>query len=185
MREPCARLEIVVALLALTVAGAPASASTVTLTAVADAGLTGAKDSNTGTATSMEVSSPQNRVVVRFDQAAIAAAANGLVLTSASLQLYVNTANHWGSGSAVDVHRLTVSWTESGVTWNCPIDTNTSNSLPDCAVQWAGGTFNAVPSATILQTDSLVNQYESFDVTADVAAFLNGTPNDEIGRAHV
>jgi hypothetical protein len=178
MREPRAKLAITAAALALIIATSPAVASTVTLTAVADTDLVQNRDANDGTATSMQISSAPNRAVVRFDQTAISAAASGLILQSASLQLFVESASHWGTGREVDVHRLTTNWTEAGATWDCPIDTNTANSQPDCAVQWNGGTFASTPTASVIQTDTLENTYVSFDVTADVAAFLTGTAND-------
>jgi hypothetical protein len=121
---------------------ATAAGSTVTLTASGDTYLrSGAADANSNGDTFLRVNSSPNRALVRFDQSAITSAATGMVLLSATLELYVQAANNWGSGRAVDVHRLTADWTESGTTWHCPIDTNLSNSQPDCPSQWAGGTF--------------------------------------------
>jgi len=117
------------------------------------------------------------RTLVQFDQSAIEAAAAGGVVASAQLELFIEFNNNsWGDGREVDVHRVTTEWTELGATPNCPIDTNTGNSNPDCAVQWNNGDFDATPSATLLQANGVTGAVQ-FDVTADVVAFLNGTDN--------
>jgi hypothetical protein len=122
--------------------------------------------------------SGNNRALVRFDQAAITSAVGGGNLLSATLELFIELNNDsWGSGREIDVHRLTTDWTETGVTWNCPADSDTSNSSPNCPAQWSGGNFNAAPSATYLQTNGVAGVYVSYDVTADVSAFIGGTPN--------
>jgi hypothetical protein len=171
---------------ALAVAGAllaisapPAPAALVTLTANGDTYLrSGAGNANEGNETFLRINSSPNRSLVRFDQAQIAAAAAGMVLISATLEVYVTASNQWGgAGRDVNAHRMTADWTELGATWNCPIDSNPTNGSPDCAAQWAGGTFAAGPTDSVLQNDAVVNQYVSWDVTADVAAFLGGTPN--------
>jgi hypothetical protein len=59
---------------------------------------------------------------------------------------------------------VTAAWTEVGATWN------TENST--------GGTpWIAAPSATTTISNDVTSTL-SFDVTNDVAAFLNGTEND-------
>lgn len=118
------------------------------------------------------------RVLVRFEQTALAAAVGSGRLVSASLELFVRSANgSWGSsGHPVEAHRLTAPWTEGGATWNCAVDTNPANNKQDCATAWAGGTFDDEAADTVLQTrDDGV--WLQFDVTADAAAFLAGTPN--------
>src|SRR5262249_25489387 len=55
-------------------------------------------------------------------------------------------------------------------------DSKPSNSKPDCAAQWAGGSFAEEPTDTLLQTHDQ-QRFVQFDVTADVAAFLSGSPN--------
>ena len=157
---------------------ATAGATITSLPASADTDLrSGGSDANDGANLTLQVDSSPNRVLVRFDQAAIAGATAGMVLVGATLQLYAESASNWGSGREVDVHRVTADWTEAGATWDCPNDTNTSNSLPDCPLQWAGGTFAPAVTAAVTQTNALVGQYVSFDVTADVTAFLAGTSN--------
>ncbi len=118
-----------------------------------------------------------NRSLVRFDQAAIAAASAGGVLQSATLELFIELNNDsWSTGREVDVHRLLADWTEFGATFNCPDDTNTANTSPDCPVQWNGGTFSPTATASYLQVNGLTGVV-SLDVTADVALFLAGTDN--------
>ena len=168
------------AMVSLTVGliAAPAGATVVTLNPTGDTYLrSGAQNSNEGDATFVRINSSPNRALVRFDQAQIAGAAAGMVLVSASLELYVTASNSWGPGRDVNAHRMMSDWTEAGATWSCGIDTNTGNGSPDCASQWGGGTFAATRTSFVLQTDAVLNQYASWDVTADVAAFLAGTPN--------
>ena len=157
----------------------PAGATVVTLSATADAYLrSGAANANDGAASFVRINSSPNRSLVRFDQAQLASATSGLVLISATLELYVNASNQWGNpGRTVNAHRMIADWTELGTTWNCPIDTNTGNGAADCASQWAGGTFAPTATDSVLQSDAIVSQYVSWDVTADVVAFLGGTPN--------
>lgn len=158
----------------------PASAVITTLSSNGDTYLRGGGGSNAneGASTFLRIQSTgTNRALVRFDQGAIAAAVAGGTLTSATLELFIETNdNNWGAGRPVDVHRITADWTESGATFNCPNDTNTSNGSADCPMQWNGGTFNATETATFVQTDG-VTGYVSFNVTADVSAFLLGTSN--------
>lgn len=165
--------------LMLGLAAGPAGATTVTLGAAADTNLrSGAPNGNEGSGAFLRINSSPNRTLVRVDQAQIAAAASGLVLVSATLELYVTSSNQWGTpGRDVNAHRLTADWTELGATWNCPIDANPGNSAPDCAAQWDGGTFAPTATGSVRQSDATVNQYVSWDVTADVAAFLGGAPN--------
>ncbi|HTG37077.1 MAG TPA: DNRLRE domain-containing protein [Thermoanaerobaculia bacterium] len=165
--------------------GAPTAATkttslrTVTLYASADSYLRqGARSQNVGQQNFLRVrSAGPNRALVRFDPAEIAAALAGGTLVSANLELRIQTNGaNWSNGRTVDAHRLTADWTESGVTWDCPADTVPSNSHPDCAVAWNGGSFNAAPTATVLHTNNLTG-WISFDLTSDIAAFATGTPN--------
>jgi len=97
---------------------------------------------------------------------------------SARLELYVQqNANNWGTeGGTVDAHRIATSWSEAAATWNCPSDSNPSNSTADCPVQWAGASFEANPTDTLLHTNGLQG-WVGFDVTRDVESFLSGTAN--------
>src|SRR6266545_7279254 len=159
---------------------AAVEAQTSTLSVTADTYLkSGSSNQNQGGETLLRIqSSGNNRSLVRFDPAAIAAAVGNGSLASARLELYIqNNSNNWGTeGRTVDAHRLAASWTESGATWNCGIDANPGNSSADCTSQWAGGQFAEEPSDTVLHTYGLTGWIQ-FDVTADVRAFLSGTPN--------
>jgi len=117
--------------------------------------------------------SGSNRALVQFDPVEMSNAAVGKTLHKAALRLYIqDNGNNWGgSGRTVDVHRLTTAWTEFGATWNCPDDTNTGNSQPDCPAQWDGGAFAGSPTDSVLHTNGLLGWVE-WDVTADVSAML-------------
>ncbi len=118
-----------------------------------------------------------HRALIRFDQSQLSAALAGGVLQSATLQLFIeDNSNSWSNGREIDVHRLLVNWTELGVTFNCPIDTNPANSTADCDTQWNGGSFATVPSASYLQSNAMTGPV-SLDVTADIAAFASGADN--------
>ncbi|MFY9822528.1 MAG: DNRLRE domain-containing protein, partial [Thermoanaerobaculia bacterium] len=122
--------------------------------------------------------SGQQRALVMFDGASLATTLHGATVVSASLELHVEkNGRNWGkTGRTVEAHRLTAAWTEAGATWNCPNDSNTTNNNPDCAAQWAGGSFAATPTASVLHTRDLTG-WVRYDVTADVAAFGTGSPD--------
>lgn len=128
-----------------------------------------------------------NRVLVRFSNDDIQQAItsqNGGELVSATLQLWVgfNALNWELTNKPVDIHRLTLDWREDTATWNCPIDTDTSNSVPNCATQWDGGTsggFEPTPTDTKNYNNSSMF-WQSFDVTADVDFFLDN-PSQNFG----
>ena len=107
-------------------------AQTFTLSAVADTYLkSGSANQNQGSDTFLRIqSSGNNRSLVRFDSAAIAAAVGNGSLASARLELYIQSnSNNWSAdGRTVDAHALTANWTEPGATWSCAIDSNPANS---------------------------------------------------------
>jgi PKD repeat protein len=154
--------------------------STVSFEAVADSYLRqGAPNQNQGNEPTLRIQgSGHNRALVRFDEQAIEAVAAGATLHAATLELEIaDNGDNWGaSGRTVEAHRLTSDWSEGAVTWNCSEDADPGNQAPDCAAQWDGGSFEAAPSASVLHTKGLRGRV-SYDVTADVAAFLAGTPN--------
>lgn len=154
-----------------------AGAQTFTLQAAADTSLrVGSANQNHGSDPTLQLSH-DGRVLVRFDQGALASTVGGGRLVSASLELFVHSASGWGAaGHPVEAHTLTTDWTEAGATWNCAVDANPANNKQDCATPWAGGTFADDASDTVLQTKD-TGVWLTFDVTADVAAFLVGTPN--------
>lgn len=140
---------------------------------------------NGGWKDSMDVAQPL-RSLVGFDQAAIAAAVGSGTLTNATLRLTIGrTADNWGpDGRTVDVHRLTARWTEEGATYNCAIDGSPDNSTKECSgpAEWDMASSTAPPWALPRTAQALVTTGTTgvlaFDVTADVVAFLNGTPNE-------
>jgi hypothetical protein len=153
-------------------------AQTVTLQAVADSTLRQSPANRNRGSDSTLALAGDGRVLVRFDQAAIAAAIGSGRLVSASLELFVHsTTGSWGpDGRPIEAHLVMAGWTEAGVTWNCAIDTNPANNKPDCATPWNGGSFADDATDSVVQT-STANVWVPFDVTADLATFLAGTPN--------
>ncbi len=131
-------------------------------------------------------SSGKNRVMVRWDEQALVQAVAGGSVTAARLELAIaDLGDNWGSaGRAIELHRLTQAWTETGATWNCAVDSLPGNSRPDCegATAWdmdhsASYPFVAEPTATALLRNGQTGVV-TFDVTADVLAWLGGQPND-------
>ena len=97
-----------------------------------------------------------------------------------------------GNDRYVGAHRLTVPWEEGngrnlgqsnrdklrgfgpGVTWNCAIDAEVSNSRPDSDSRWNGGWLAAieVPTAVALHVNGMTGEV-TWDVTADILAVLS------------
>lgn len=155
-------------------------AQTVTLQAIADTVIKqDSPNRNFGAQKTLPLKEGGNRVLVRFDLAAITAAVGGGSLASAQLQLYIGTnAANWGpTGRTVDAYRVDAAWVERAATWNCANDTNLANAAPDCATQWNGGTIETDASDSIVLTNASAGWIQ-FDVTADVQAFLAGTEDD-------
>jgi hypothetical protein len=123
--------------------------------------------------------SGKNRSLLRLDAAEVVSLLAGATVHSARLELFVaGNGDNWGaSGRTVDLHRVAVPWSELGATWNCADDAEPGNQQPDCNPQWAGGTFDAGPSASLLVTNGLSGWVE-FDVTAEVAAIAGGATHD-------
>lgn len=155
--------------------------STLTLPVSADTFITAkSPDREHGRAAVLRVAkSGPSRALVGFDPGSLVAAVAGNQLLAAQLQLGVAAnAKNWGpAGRTIGAYRLTTAWSEAAATWDCPADTNLDNAAPDCAAPWNGGSFAAVPTATALITRQTTGSV-SFDVTADVAAFLAGAAND-------
>jgi hypothetical protein len=122
--------------------------------------------------------SGNNRALLTFDQAALFDTFGDTPLSSATLEVYIeDNANNWGtSGRSVGVYRVDDEWSELGATWNCPDDTDSTNSQPDCNPQWSGATFEATATDSVVHTNGLTGWIQ-FNITADVRAFRNGTAN--------
>lgn len=114
--------------------------------------------------------SGKNRALVRFDAGDVAAAVGGFELVSAQLAFDItDNGENWGSGRTVDLHRLTVPWTEDA-TWN-------HSGLDDWEMQGPSPRpWDATPSATATITSTTAGVL-TLDVTADVAAVLAGAPD--------
>lgn len=155
-------------------------AQTVLVPAAADSYLrSGNPNQNQGSEQLLRIqSSGQNRALVRMDPAALLAAVGGGYLVSARLELSIQTnTDNWGAdGRTVEAHRIIADWSETGVTWNCGIDTVPGNSQPDCASLWEGGSFAEEPSDVLLHANGLTG-WIGFEVTADVRDFLAGAAN--------
>ena len=130
-------------------------------------------------------SSGRNRGVVLFESAEIAQAVGTGTLLSAALTLDIdNAGNNWGTGRTIGAHRLTQPTAEYNATWACSIDTNIYNSATDCSgttawTMWSNSNPSLHPwvePATSLSTiTSGQTGSVSFDVTTDVAGYLDGT----------
>ncbi len=164
--------------------GAAAHGS-VTLTSSQDTYVTSEHPNrNNGWKDSMDVARPM-RTLIAFDQAAIENAVGTGTLTRATLRLTIGrAADNWGpSGRTIDVHRMAVAWTEQGATFNCAIDATPGNTTRDCTgtAEWTMAAPGPLPwasprTATALIANGMTGVIE-FEVTADVQAYLTGTPN--------
>jgi hypothetical protein len=165
----------------------------------------GAPNTNEGASEFLRVrENGDNRALVKFDSATIAARVGTRTVTSAILQMDIaDNGNNWGrNGRTVAVHRLAVEWTEGngreadysrpesfrgdvpGATWDCAVDSNTANQRPDCGhgTECEMGKpkrddlhpWVAEPTATALVSNGLAGSV-NWDVTADVQAFLAGS----------
>ncbi len=193
---PLPTLKTLCALVALAsvVGCAPASSpddvgfrAAASLTAVADTFVRSGKPNQPqGAGDFMRVrKSGKNRALIRFDQAELVAAIAGGTVDAAAVELSIqDIGNNWGDGRTVDLHRVTADWTEGGATWNCAVDSDPSNQAADCsgATEWEMGNagphpWDATPSDTVTLNSGQTGGI-TFDVTADVAAFVAGTaPN--------
>ena len=115
--------------------------------------------SNFGTATNLDVQSlllNNKRTFVRFSLAPCAIPANSLV-TAASLKLHMYAAPT--AGRTYDAHRVTAAWAETGINWL---------NQPSVAGSATASTTTGTTSGVML----------TWDVAADVQAFVDGTTND-------
>ena len=121
----------------------------------------GSTSSNFGSATTLNVQASgvlgsDMRTFVEFSLSSCSIPASSLV-TAASLELYLYGAPN--AGRTYDVHRVTASWTETGITWN-----NQPGTVASATASVSTGTTNNVTL--------------TWDVTSDVQAFVDGTANN-------
>jgi hypothetical protein len=116
-------------------------------------------NSNFGTDANLHVRSlslANRRTFLQFSLAPCSIPANSLI-TAASLRLYMYAAP--SASRTYDAHRVTASWTETGIDWN-----------NEPAV--AGSPTSSVATGTTSDVTL------AWDVTADVQAFVDGTTNN-------
>ena len=147
----------------------------------------GSKNLNDGANALLAVDT--HRTVVAFDLTGVPI--TGLRRVTLRLTLAEPATSWGGQGRLVSVHRLAVPFAEGngqwfdlpgsshtrgngpGVTWNCAVDGEIANTMPDCGTLWNGGSTAAGPaSASALHTNGLTGQVE-WDVTADVVQALS------------
>lgn len=171
----------------------PSTASVVTadtLEPVADAHIKSfAPNNNYGAADSLVIrafsaSNSRFSAYINFNVAAIEAALGTGQLDSAKLELYLWDSGSWPSGGGyIDAYRIPNSWapngwTENGITANCPNDTNTSNSALNCpGGLWDTTGFGAMTATDQVLVTNPLRGWVSFDVAADVSAWLGGAAN--------
>src|SRR5690606_31291809 len=123
-------------------------------------------------------SSLPERTVIRFSPVAIQNALAGEYV-SATLRIHVYSASNFGAGQTVELHRLIQPWEEDAVTFNCAVDSNTGNTDQDCTgpTQWDLEPQGANPWIAEIATTTITDSSTvlEFDVTAEVAALLDGT----------
>lgn len=155
------------------------------------------KNANEGASPFLFVSpGNQHRALLAIDGGALSDASTGGELVSATLKLtVVSLSGNWQQGHEVSLHQLTTAWEEgngfslaapranrgsgSGATWNCAVDENLANYRADCSGEtaWEMGPTGEHPwladptASAVIDGDT---ESVAFDVTADVAALLNG-----------
>ncbi len=127
---------------------------------------------NQGTLTIMDLNNTRDGVV-RFDLSSIPA---GSTVISATLTLQATSVGNATAIKNYGAHRILMSWTELGTTWNCGNDTNTANGSPDCPSEGGGwstaGTGYSTAATSVIPVTG-TGAY-TWTVTADVAAFVSG-----------
>jgi hypothetical protein len=158
---------------------------TVSLTPQADAGIRqNTPHANAGSSTALKagVDGGKGWVLIRFDTTAIRANLALSDLQLAVLRLTVTSSTDFTGTEKIRIHRLTKNWVESGATWSCANDTNTTNTTLDCASadEWlmlsdnyAPFDHSAIDSADVNGATTSI----AFDVTSDVEAFQAGAPH--------
>jgi hypothetical protein len=89
----------------------------------------------------------------------------GAIVTSATLKLQIDSA-----GSGINMHRMVSDWNEATITWNTAGNGISANDVEARAA--ASLSIGANDANTNIPAGAL-----TLDVTADVQAWVNGTPN--------
>ena len=134
----------------------------------------GAKDTNYGGQTYIEVSSKPSawgnaRGILKFDLSSIP---SGSTITSVTLSLYLYSTR--GYDRTYCLHKVTKNWTESGVTWNKYDGTNNWTT--------SGGDYEATASATVTAGAvwNIWVDWSSSTLVSDVQGFVNN-PSTNFG----
>ena len=134
----------------------------------------GAKDTNYGGQTYIEVSSKPSawgnaRGILKFDLSSIP---SGSTITSVTLSLYLYSTR--GYDRTFGIHKVTKNWTESGVTWNKYDGTNNWTT--------SGGDYEATASATVTAGAvwNIWVDWSSSTLVSDVQGFVNN-PSTNFG----
>jgi hypothetical protein len=152
------------------------SATPATTTSVVDASVVQTlPTSNFGAATTLTTSSAavaNQRIHVRFDLAAcIPAIPTTAIVRLATLRLYLTAVP--GVCRTLDLFRVTVTWTESGITWNNqPFGTTLNNPA-------SGSRSGSLTVGTPVGCGNMVAGYVTgAAVTSDVAAWVAGSASN-------
>ncbi|HSE41181.1 MAG TPA: DNRLRE domain-containing protein [Acidobacteriota bacterium] len=142
------------------------------------------QNENEGLNTSLRLQQPDrsSHILLKFSQSNILNVIGSSQVVSANLKLYIETNfNNWGSGSSVDVHRMTEGWEEyisgspaQGATWNCSVDLNLGNTQPNCTMQWEGGSYESTVLSSVFHQNGQTG-WKVFNVTNDVQLIQNGS----------
>lgn len=107
----------------------------------------------------------KNRALMKFDQSAIESTIGSSTIVSATLTFTVaKNWENWVTPGLLALRRMAAPWTENGATWNTE---NSASSSP-----WV-----LESSATTTVSDDTTSTV-SFDVVADIKAFLTGVENN-------
>ena len=120
-----------------------------------------------------------NRALVQFDATGLRAAVGPQDLViGAQLELTLTASKLRAMPREVSAFRLTRAWSETGATWNCPVDTNPGNRKADCVSPWAMGPPGSnpwvSPATSVVTVPAATTGAVTFDVITDVRAFLSG-----------
>ncbi|MCA9580497.1 MAG: DNRLRE domain-containing protein, partial [Myxococcales bacterium] len=154
------------------------AAGEVSVPSTGDTHIANNKDKNYAYEAETEVKgSGDNRTLVSFDPAAVAAAIGTRTVVSAEIEFTLReaTANWGSSGRDIDVYRITVPWMERFATDRCWHDSNPLNGSKDCASgqEWdPGNGYASTPTSSKTITNGLTGAIR-FDVTNDLADLLS------------